>query len=78
MAAIDIDLQDLIATVETMRDEGYDLANPDSEAGLDGRAVLMSRLSDLGWLTPTERIALRESYQTGDGMRLLSLIGGTA
>jgi len=76
-AAIDIDLQDLLATILTVEDE-YDIFNPDSDDALDGRAILFSRLTDLGWLTPTEREAARESFNQGDGKRLLSLIGGTA
>lgn len=50
---IDIDLQELVATIDTVRAE-HDLSNPDSFDGLDGRAVLLSRLTDLGWVTPTE------------------------
>ncbi|MBT2587917.1 hypothetical protein [Arthrobacter sp. ISL-95] len=50
---IDIDLQDLVATIDTVREE-YDLSNPDSFDGLDGRGILLSRLASLGWVTPTE------------------------
>lgn len=75
MAAIDIDLQDLLATIATVEEE-YDIYDGDGEDGLDGRAVLLSRLVDLGWLTPTEREAARESFNQGDGKRLLALIGG--
>jgi len=52
-ANIDIDLQDLVATIDTVREE-YDLSNPDSFDGLDGRGILLSRLTALGWITPTE------------------------
>lgn len=75
MAAIDIDLQDLIATVYTVATE-HDIFNPDNEEGLDGRAILLSRLLDLGWLSPTERDAARNSFAKGDGQRLLNLLGG--
>jgi len=75
MSQIDIDLQELIATIDTVSAE-YDLTDPDSDDGLDGRAILLSRLLSLGWLTPTEREAARESFDMGDGKRLLSLIGG--
>jgi len=74
---IDIDLQELIATVATVSAE-HDLANPDSEDGMDGRAVLHSRLIALGWLTPTERDACRRSFDTGDGQSLLVLLGGAS
>ena len=74
---IDIDLQELIATVETVGAE-YDLANPDSDSGMEGRAILHSRLIDLGWLTPTERIACRRSFDTGDGQSMLVLLGGAS
>ena len=74
-ARIDVDLQELIATVETVGAE-YDLANPDSDSGMEGRAILHSRLIDLGWLTPTERDACRRSFDTGDGQSLLILLGG--
>jgi len=50
---IDVDLQDLVATVDTVREE-YDLSNPDSFDGLDGRGILLSRLSSIGWISPTE------------------------
>lgn len=74
-AAIDIDLQELIATVQTVGSE-YNLADPDSDSGMEGRAVLLSRLTDLGWLTPTERdIALRH-FSKGDGKPLLAILGG--
>lgn len=75
-SAIDIDLQDLLATVATVNDE-YDIFDADSDDALDGRAILFSRLTDLGWLTPTERQAARESFDQGDGKRLLGLIGGS-
>jgi hypothetical protein len=72
---IDIDLQDMLATIETVADE-HDIFNPDSDDALDGRAILFSRLTDLGWMSPTERQAARDSFNTGDGKRLLGLIGG--
>lgn len=74
-AAIDIDLQELLATVLTVGTE-FDLDNPDTESGLDGRAVLLSRLTDLGWLTPTERRAAVHQFNKGDGKALLQTIGG--
>lgn len=61
-ANIDIDLQDLIATIDTVREE-YDLSNPDSFDGLDGRGILLSRLTSLGWITPTEADVLRKSIE---------------
>lgn len=51
---IDIDLQELVATIDTVRAE-HDLSNPDSSDGLEGRAILFSRLDSLGWVTPTEK-----------------------
>jgi len=74
-AAIDIDLQDALATIQTVANE-YDIFNPDSDDAMDGRAVLYSRLVALGWLSPTECQAARDSFNQGDGKRLLSLIGG--
>jgi hypothetical protein len=74
---IDIDLQDLIATIHTVAMD-HDIMDLDTEDGLDARAILLSRLTDLGWLTPTERQAARDSFNEGDGKRLLSLIGGQA
>lgn len=71
----DIDLQEMLATVLTVA-SGYDLDNPDSESGMEGRAVLLSRLLDLGWLTPTERRAALRHFNKGDGKPLLSLLGG--
>ena len=75
MSDIDIEIQEMIATVYTVATE-HDIFNPDSDDALDGRAILLSRLLSLGWLTPTEREAARESFNMGDGKRLLSLIGG--
>jgi len=72
-ASIDIDLQDLLATIATVGEQ-YPISNPDSIDGLDGRAVLLSRLTDLGWLTPTEVTAARDAFSKGDGQRLLGLI----
>ena len=72
---IDVDLQELVATIATVSDE-YDISNPDSMDGLDGRAVLLSRLMDLGWMTPTHTEAARDSFAKGDGQRLLGLLGG--
>lgn len=77
MAEIDIDLQDMLATVQTVSDE-YDIFNPDSEDALEGRAILLSRLVDLGWLTPTERSVALSHFNRGDGKPLLSLLGGMA
>ena len=74
-ASIDIDLQELVATIATVGAE-YDLADPDSVDGMDGRGILLARLTALGWLTPTECDAARDSFNKGDGKRLLSLIGG--
>lgn len=74
-AEIDIDLQELLATILTVGTE-FDLDNPDSESGLDGRAVLLSRLTDLGWLTPTERRAALGHFNKGDGKPLLAILGG--
>ena len=74
---IDIDLQDMLATVATVSDE-YDIFSSDSTSALDGRAVLHSRLIALGWLTPTERDACRRSFDTGDGQSLLVLLGGAS
>jgi hypothetical protein len=74
---IDIDLQELVATIDTVGAE-YNLANPDSDDALDGRAILHSRLVELGWLTPTERDACRRSFDTGDGQSLLVLLGGAS
>jgi len=51
---IDIDLQELVATMETVGAD-YDLNNPDSASGAEGRAILFSRLDSLGWVTPTEK-----------------------
>lgn len=53
MSSVDIDLQELLATVATVGSD-YDLFNPDSDDALDGRAILFSRLCDLGWISPTE------------------------
>jgi hypothetical protein len=75
-ASIDVDLQDLVATIFTLHEDGHDLANSDSEAGLDGRAVLLSRLTALGWLTPTERTAAVGHFNKGDGKQLLAILGG--
>jgi hypothetical protein len=75
MSEIDIDLQDLLATVQTVADE-YDIFNPDSDDALDGRAILFSRLVDLGWLTPTERQVALDQFNRGDGKPLLQLLGG--
>jgi len=72
---IDIDLQELVATVYTVATE-HDIFNADSEDGFDGRGILLARLTALGWLTPTECQAARDSFNRGDGKRLLSLIGG--
>jgi len=77
-AEIDIDLQDLVATIETMRGEGLNLEDAESEAGLEARAILHSRLVDLGWLTPTERSASRRAFDRGDGQSLLALLGGAS
>jgi hypothetical protein len=76
-SSIDIDLQELLATVATVAEQ-YPINNPDSLDGLDGRAVLLSRLDSLGWLTPTVVEASREAFAKGDGQRLLSLIGGAS
>lgn len=73
---IDIDLQELVATIETLRADGYNLGEMDSDAGLDARGVLLSRLTALGWLTPTEREVAQTAFNAGDGKRLLSLISG--
>ena len=72
---IDIDLQDMLATVATVVEE-YDIFVTDSDDALDGRAILHSRLVDLGWLTPTERSASRRAFDRGDGQALLALLGG--
>ena len=74
-AAIDIDLQELLATILTVGTE-FDLDNPDSESGMEGRAVLFSRLTDLGWITPTERRTALHHFNTGDGKPLLAILGG--
>lgn len=73
-ANIDIELQELIATVQTVGGE-HDLANPDSDGGMDGRAVLYYRLVELGWLSPTEKRLASESYYAADSERLLGFIG---
>lgn len=75
MANIDIDLQDLIATVATVQAE-YDIFNPDSDDALDGRAILFSRLASLGWISPTERQAGLDAFNRGDGKPLLAILGG--
>ncbi len=54
---MDIDLQELVAVIDTMRSDGYTLTELDSENGLDARGVLLSRLAALGWVTPTEATA---------------------
>lgn len=74
-SSIDIDLQDLLATIATVAEQ-YPINDPESMDGLDGRAVLLSRLDSLGWLTPTVVDASREAFAKGDGQRLLSLLGG--
>lgn len=74
-ASIDVDLQDLLATIATVGTE-YDLHDADSEDGLEGRAILFSRLTALGWLTPTERQAALRHFNKGDGKQLLAAIGG--
>ena len=74
---IDIELQELLATVLTVGTE-YDLDNPDTESGQEGRAVLFSRLTDLGWLTPTERRIALDHFNRGDGKPLLHMLGGLA
>jgi hypothetical protein len=75
MSEIDIDLQDLIATVATVSAE-YDIFNPDSDDALDGRAILFSRLTSLGWISPTERQAGLDAFNRGDGKPLLAILGG--
>ena len=74
-AAIDIDLQELLATVLTVGSE-YDLDNPDTESGQEGRAVLYHRLVELGWLSPTERRIALDHFNRGDGKPLLHMLGG--
>ena len=54
---IDIDLQELVAVIDTMRSDGHILTELDSERGMDARGVLLSRLTALGWVTPTEATA---------------------
>lgn len=73
---IDLDLQELVATIDTMREDGYILSNPDTEDGMDGRAVLLARLVALGWITPTERGAAVRHFSRGDGKSLLAILGG--
>ena len=72
---IDIDLQDMLATIQTVADE-YDIFNPDSDDAMDGRAILFSRLTSLGWITPTERGAAVRHFSRGDGQSLLAILGG--
>lgn len=76
MARIDIDLQELLAVIDTMQADGYTLTELDSLDDLDARAILLSRLTGLGWITPTERQAARDSFDKGDGRRLLAILGG--
>lgn len=76
MANIDIDLQELLAVIDTMQADGYTLTELDSLDDLDARAILLSRLTGLGWITPTERQAARDSFDKGDGQRLLAILGG--
>lgn len=64
MAAIDIELQELVAVVETVAAE-YDVSNPDTMDGLDGRSILLTRLSDLGWISPTEAEARLRNSMAG-------------
>jgi hypothetical protein len=64
MANIDIDVQDLVATVATVQAE-YDLNDPDATDGLDGRGILLSRLTALGWITPTEANAKLRAQAAG-------------
>ena len=54
---IDVDLQELVAVVDTMRADGYTLTELDSVNGMDARGILLSRLTALGWVTPTEATA---------------------
>lgn len=75
MANIDIDLQDALATIQTVASE-YEIFNPDSDDALDGRAILFSRLAALGWIAPTERQAARDHFNRGDGKSLLAILGG--
>ncbi|MDR6794848.1 phage portal protein BeeE [Pseudarthrobacter oxydans] len=75
MSEIDIDLQDLLATIETVNAD-YDIFNPDSHDALEGRAILYSRMVSLGWLSPTERSVALDHFNRGDGKPLLSLLGG--
>lgn len=74
-ASIDIDLQELLATVATVQAE-YDIFNGESEDGLDGRAILLHRLTELGWITPTHRAGMRQAFDKADGKALLQLLGG--
>jgi hypothetical protein len=75
MSDIDVDLQDALATIQTVASD-YDIFNPDSDNALEGRAILYSRLVDLGWLSPTERRVALDHFNGGDGKPLLQLLGG--
>lgn len=75
MSDVDIDLQDLLATIITVSDQ-YEIFNPDHEDALEGRAILYSRMVSLGWLSPTERSVALDHFNRGDGKPLLSLLGG--
>jgi hypothetical protein len=75
MANIDIDVQDMISTVYTVATE-HEIFNPDSDDALDGRAILFSRLTSLGWISPTERQAGLDAFNRGDGKPLLAILGG--
>jgi hypothetical protein len=73
-ANIDIDVQDLLATILTVGSE-YDLDNPDSESGLDGRAILYHRIVELGWTSPTEQRAMRGRHGILDQRDRLDILG---
>jgi hypothetical protein len=75
MSEIDIDLQDALATIQTVSAD-YDIFNPDSESALEGRAILLNRLTNLGWVTPTERAVALQHFKKGDGKPLLAILGG--